>query len=264
MKKGWRAVWSGLLCVCLVFFMPACSKDGASETALQGTFQIVTTDDYPPFEYACADGTVTGMDMELLQAIADDQGLTIQVTVMGFNTGLQTVAAGQADGMMAALSVSDKRKLNYDFSDPYYHSGLILAVRQDNADITDYAALDQKKVAVQKSTQAELYAQELRDTYRFGIVAFDTAGQVHDAVLNGECDACWEEYAVLAGQIAMGKNLKTVGSQTVARSQFAFAVAKGTRGDLLKKFNQGLRNIKDNGKYEEIVNRYVPKEITVK
>ena len=79
---------------------------------------------------------------------------------------------------------------------------------------------------------------------------------MYQAVLNGTAVACFEDSSVINYAINnQDVKLKTVGER-VNSSEYGFAVKKGTNADLIEKFNAGLKNIKENGKYDEILAKY--------
>ena len=65
-----------------------------------------------------------------MESIAKLQGFNIRMDYRGFSAALQALESGQADGMIAGMTVTDERKKNYDFSDSYFDSGIQLAVKK--------------------------------------------------------------------------------------------------------------------------------------
>src|SRR5690606_13580213 len=102
-----------------------------------------------------------GFDIDLLVAIAEKLDLKLAVMDTGFDA-LQsgaTLAAGTCDLGASAMTITDERKANLDFSDPYYDSLQSLLVPVDSG-ITSIDDLDGKKVGVQQGTTGENYAKE--------------------------------------------------------------------------------------------------------
>ncbi|MEU2229283.1 transporter substrate-binding domain-containing protein, partial [Streptomyces sp. NPDC018347] len=92
------------------------------------TYTIATDLTFAPFEFENEDGKLVGIDIDLLNAIAEDQGFKVDIKQLGFDAALQAVQAGQADGVIAGMSITDARKQVFDFSDPYFESGVQMAV----------------------------------------------------------------------------------------------------------------------------------------
>ena len=96
---------------------------------------IATDTTFAPFEFEDKDGNFVGIDIDLINAIAEDQGFEIEIQSLGFNAAVQAVDAGQADGVIAGMSITDERKLSYDFSEPYFDSGVVMGIAADNEEI---------------------------------------------------------------------------------------------------------------------------------
>lgn len=79
---------------------------------------------------------------------------------------------------------------------------------------------------------------------------------MYEDVKSGNSVACFEDYPVLGYAIAKGQPLKLVGDLQAGNS-YGFAVQKGKNAELLEMFNTGLKNMKDNGKYQEILDTYI-------
>ena len=112
------------------------------------TWVIATDTAFKPFEYTDDSGNFVGIDMEILKAIAEDQGFKYDVQVLGWDASIAACQAGQADGMIAGASITDERKNSgWIFSDGYYDANQSMAVAE-NSDITGFDDLKGKKVAV--------------------------------------------------------------------------------------------------------------------
>ena len=71
----------------------------------------------------------------MLKAIAKDQNFQIELKPLGFDSSIQGVQSNQLDAMIAGMSITDERKKSFDFSDPYYDSGIQMAVKKGNEKI---------------------------------------------------------------------------------------------------------------------------------
>ena len=126
----------------------------APAAAQEPNYVIATDTTFAPFEFQDAQGNFVGIDMDLIREIAKDQGFTVDIKPLGFDAALQAVQANQVDGVIAGMSITDKRKQVFDFSDPYFESGIQMAVLEDNDDIKSYEDLKGKRVAVKNGTRA--------------------------------------------------------------------------------------------------------------
>lgn len=165
------------------------------------------------------------------------------------------VQAGQADGMIAGMTITDKRAETFDFSDGYFQDGQIMVVPADST-VTKLEDLKGQVVAVKTSTQGAAYAESVAEQYGFTIQYYEDSPTMYTAVINGTNAACFEDRSVVGWAIKTDSlALKTVG-EVVNPGEYGFAVKKGTNADLIKMFNDGLASIKENGTYDEILKKY--------
>ncbi|GMO38814.1 MAG: hypothetical protein Ta2B_18270 [Termitinemataceae bacterium] len=216
---------------------------------------IATDTTFAPFEFQ-QDQKYVGIDVDLIAAIAEEQKIEYTLKPLGFNAAVTALESGQASAVIAGMSITAERKLKYDFSAPYYDSGVVMAVKADNTDINSYADLKGKRVAVKIGTEGKTFAESIMDQYEFTIAAFDESPFMYEEVKTGNSVACFEDYPVMGYGIAQGNGLKMV-TDMEKGSSYGFAVLKGKNTELLQKFNAGLENIKANGKYQEIIDRYI-------
>ena len=189
------------------------------------TYIIATDTTFPPFDIPTADG-----EME----------------------GIQT---GQADGVIAGMSITEERKEKFDFSEPYYDADVTMAVAA-GSDIASYEDLKDQKVAVKTATNGADYAKSIADEYEFEIVEFKDSPTMYQDVQLGNTVACFEDFPVMAYNIQQGAPMQIPEGMTAAGSSYGFAVQKDQNTELLEMFDAGLKNIKENGVYDEIVAKY--------
>lgn len=230
----------------------------ASDNAGSGkVYKIATDTTFAPFEFENDKGEMVGIDLDLLKAISEDQGFTYELVVAGFSAATTGLEAGEYDAVIAGMSITDERKEKYDFSDPYYDSGVGMAVNADS-DIASYDDLNGKTVAAKIGTEGCAFAESIADQYGFTIVQFEDSSSMYQDVLAGNSVACFEDYPVLGYEISRGTAFKMPLEMEHGNS-YGFAVLKGQNTELLEMFNAGLKNMKDSGKYDEILDTYISK-----
>ena len=229
------------------------APDGANSNK---TYVIYSDNAFPPYEYLDnATNTYVGIDMDILAAVAKDQNIKCEVKNEGFDASMGAVQAGQADGMIAGMTITDKRRETFDFSEPYFEDGQILVVKKES-DVQSLADLKGKKIAVKTSTQGAAYAESKKDEYDLNLVYYEDSPTMYTAIENGTDDACFEDRMVIQYTIGSENlNLKTVG-EVINPGSYGFAVKKGANAELLEMFNKGLANIKANGEYDKILEKY--------
>lgn len=249
-----------MLSAVLGLFMLGVFSQPQIQAASEKTYTIDTDVTFPPFVYANTENKYVGIDLDLLRAIAKEEGFKVKIRPVGFNAAVQSVSAGQADGMIAGMSITEERKQKFDFSDPYYSAGIVMAVK-DGSGIKDLSELKGKKVAVKTGTAGADYANSIKDKYGFEIVTFDDSDGVYNDVINGNSAACFEDSAVMYYAIKNGLDLKVV-TKPANTTETGFAVKKGQNQELLKMFNEGLAKLKANGEYDKIIKKYTEGKAT--
>lgn len=253
-----------LLLLTAMLIMAACGSDDAAEDtggsgdgASEGqTYKVGIDTTYPPFEFE-ENGEYTGIDIDLITAIAESQGFEIQFEPMDFGGIIPALQAGQLDVAIAGMSITDERKKVVDFSDPYFDAGLSLVVAKDNTDIESLEDLEGKTVAVKSGTTGSKFAMDNEAEYGYTVAQFEDSPSMFQEVSNGNADVLLEDYPVIAYAIAeSGLDLKTVGERLTG-DQYGIAVLKGENADLLEKINTGLQELRDSGEYDEILDKYI-------
>lgn len=221
-------------------------------------FTIATDTTFAPFEFENEQGEYVGIDIDLIKAIAEDQGFEIDLQSLGFNAAVQALESGQCDGVIAGMSITPERQERYDFSNPYYDSGVVMGIAEDNTEIKGYEDLKGQKVAVKVGTEGSTFAESIMEQYGFELVYFDDSNSMYQDVKSKNAIACFEDYPVLLYGINNGIGLKVVTDMEKGNS-YGFAVKKGEDQDLLQMFNDGYKNVVDSGKYQEILDTYIKK-----
>ncbi|MCC9178059.1 amino acid ABC transporter substrate-binding protein/permease [Arthrobacter sp. zg-Y750] len=229
----------------------AFAADGVEDKS----FIVGTDTTFAPFEFR-QDGELVGIDMDLMNAIAEEEGFGVEIQSLGFDAALQSLQSNQVDGVIAGMSITDERRKVFDFSDPYFESGIQMAVAENNDDVKGYEDLRGKRVAVKTGTEGQTFAESIKGEYGFEVVAFAQSAQMYDDVKAGGSVAVFDDYPVLAYGVKSGNGLKTV-TEKEAGSSYGFAVNKGTNAELLAAFNEGLAELKASGEYQEILDTYL-------
>jgi glutamine transport system substrate-binding protein len=250
----------GLLAIFLMvsLFLAACggSDENAGGDSEAKEYKVGIDTTYPPFEFE-ENGEYQGIDIEIINAIAESQGFKIDFKPMDFGGIIPAMQAGQLDVAIAGMSITDERKKVVDFSEPYFDAGITLVVGKDNNDIKSIEDLKGKKVAVKKGTSGATFAQANASKYGYELVQFNDSPSMFQEVSNGNADVLIEDYPVIAYAIAQQDlGLKIVGER-LNGDQYGIAVLKGENQDLLEKINKGLAELKENGKYDEILKKYL-------
>ncbi|MDF7682904.1 ABC transporter permease subunit [Lactobacillus sp. ESL0679] len=219
------------------------------------TYEIGTDVTYPPFEFANDHNKYVGIDIDIINAVAKEEGFKVETKQVGFNGAVQSVQSGQLDGIIAGMTITKERQAKFDFGTPYFKTGVVMAVGK-NSKIKSFTDLKGKKVAIKTGTAAAQYATSLKKKYGFKTVTFDDSDNMYQDVLTGNSVACFEDQPVMQYAINQGMKLKIV-TKAANTGWYGFAVKKGTHSELIKMFNAGFAKIKANGTYNKIVGKYL-------
>lgn len=252
MKKIISILLAALMCIGVA----SCGQQSANNGPKD--YVIATDKGFSPFEFQDADGNIVGIDMDILAAIAEDQGFTYDLQYIGWDAAIAACQAGQANGMIAGASITDARKESgWIFSEGYYDATQGMAVAKDS-DIDSFEDLKGKKVAVKNGTMSNQYAESIKEEYGFEVITFPTSPDMYQAVTGGQVSACFDDTPILKYNIKIGElDMKYIDGTENEPAQYGFAIFDAANQELVDKFNQGLANIKASGKYDEIIAKYL-------
>ena len=233
---------------------------GQKATPVKSKYVIASDSSFAPFVFQNSSNQYTGIDMDLIKAIAEDQGFEIEITNPGFDAAINAVQSGQADGMIAGMSVTDARKETFDFSDSYYTANTILGVKESST-ISSYEDLKGKTVGVKNGTASQTFLTENQSKYGYKIKTFADGSSMYDSLNTGSIDAVMDDEPVLKYSISQGQKLK-IPIEGTPIGETAFAVKKGSNPELIEMFNNGLANLKASGEFQKILDKYLATDST--
>ena len=213
---------------------------------------------FRPFEFTDENGYFVGIDVDVLDAVAKDQGFNYAIESLGWDAAVAAVQAGQADGLIAGASITDERKASgWIFSEGYYNATQTFVVPADS-DIASYEDLSGKNVAVKNGTAGADFANSLKDEYGFTVTVFEDSPTMYQDVILGNSAACVEDTPIMADSIKVGNlALKIPEGMESDGAPYGFAIMNEANQELLDMFNAGLANIRENGTYDEIIAKYL-------
>lgn len=167
----------------------AASPDGLDQARARGKLVVCMEVGYDPFEVMAEDGKFTGYDVDLVQAVAKDLGLEVELRNVAFDGILNDLLTGQCDAVFSGMSITADRQQAVDFSRPYFSVGQVILKRKGDARIQKPADLDREgiTVATQQGTTGEQAVQRTMPKAR--ILRFPKADEACMAVVGGQADA---------------------------------------------------------------------------
>lgn len=140
-----------ILIVCTTFFMYGCSKN-------ENELVLATEAGFAPYEYY-EDGEIVGVDIDIANEIAKELGKELVIKDVSFDFVINEVKTGKADFAAAGISITPERAEEVDFTKEYAISNQVVVVKQ-GSNITTFDDIEDKKIAVQLGSVADLYAEE--------------------------------------------------------------------------------------------------------
>ncbi len=263
MKKILNFLLVGILILGLVAVSgctdSAQGSDTSDETVEEVPTYIVGTEPYfPPFEYADENNSneIIGFDVDLINAIAEDQGFEIEWKDLEFDALIPALQSGQIDIIVSGMTITEEREESVDFSDPYINAGLALAVAADNEEIQGVDDLEGKVAVVQQGSTGAAKADEFKEEGLIDEVIY--LAHVSDIVLsiqNGRADFMINDLPVTKSYISQNPGVIKIVDDQLQSESYGFAVKSGNT-ELLEKLNAGLENVKADGTYDEIMEKY--------
>ena len=246
----------------VAMLLAVCAASAAlciSASADEGkVYKIASDTVFKPFEYQDENGDHVGIDVDILAAVAEDQGFEYTIDFLGWDSAIAACQAGQADGMIAGASITDARKESgWIFSDGYYYATQSMAVKGDS-DIAGFEDLDGKTVGVKTGTMGATYAESLKDEFGFNLTYFEDSPTMYLAVAGGQVVACFEDTPIMITSIEdQNLDMKVVEGTANEGAPYGFAIFNADNQELVDLFNAGLADIIANGTYEEIIAKYL-------
>lgn len=225
------------------------------------TLIMATNAEFPPYEYHDSsttgpDGTdIVGIDVEIAAAIAEIMGRTLVIEDIQFASILPELQSGKADIGAAGITVTEDRLFNADFSDTYATAVQSIIVAADS-DIAGPHDLEGKLIGVQEGTTGDIYI-----TDEFGddnVERYLKGVDAVQALLQGKVDAVVIDNEPAKVFVSENEGLKLLDA-AYAEEEYAIAVKKGNT-ELLEQINAALAELKESGKLDEIVAKYITAE----
>lgn len=242
-----------LVAACAVSMMACGSKKEEAKDEKKDKLVMATNAEFPPYEYY-EGKEVVGIDADIAAAIAEEMGVELEIEDMAFDSIIPAVDSGKADMGLAGMTVTEDRLQNVDFSDTYAKATQVVIVKEDS-DIASPDDLKGKKIGVQLGTTGDIFASDIEDAT---VEQYNKGFEAVQAVTQGKIDAVIIDGEPAKEFVSEAEGLKIL-DEAFTEEEYAIAVAKGN-DDLLKDINKALANLKDSGKLDEIVAKYIKAE----
>jgi len=225
------------------------------------TIVAVTADDYQPLQFVDpASGKSIGWEYDAVNEIAKRLNAKVDWRHGSWDTMIEDIRQGTYDIGMDGISITDDRKKQVDFSDPYMLSQQFLLVRANETRFTDAKSLGAGNflIGAQTGTTNFYTALDVTGTDDKNpspkIKLFDTFGATVEALKAGDVDAVFMDNASAAGYMGASPNSFKIVGDPIGNDQFGFIFKQGS--DLVAPFNAGIAALKADGTLDALSKKW--------
>jgi polar amino acid transport system substrate-binding protein len=225
------------------------------ETIEEGILLVGTDTPYPPFEIG-QPPNISGYDIDVLNAMAEEMGLEVEYQDTSFDTIFRDVAQGRFDMAVAATTITPERERGVDFSDPYYLADQSLVVPEGETEISSQDDLGGAIVGAQDGTTGEAYANDETDAAE--VRGFPEGPDAINALRAGQVDAVIIDAPVAQDAVETQGGVE-IAEEIVTRELYGMFFPEDSDA-LREAVNEALATIKEDGTLEELYGEYFPDE----
>ena len=219
---------------------------------------VASSATYAPFAFENKDKQIVGFDIDIINAIARNQGLKIKLVNTPWSGIFAALNNGDVDLIISGVTINDKRKQSYDFSPPYFAAKQLIAVPKSSS-VASLKDLAGKKIAVvNASTADDVVSREFGKTNP-NLRRFESTPLIISELAGGGVDAAVGDNGVIAYRVAQNPALKTVDDKSFPEEAFGIVVKKGDKA-LQDKLAAGLAAIRADGSYNTIYKKWFDKD----
>ena len=252
-----RKYWLNTVIVCFLMMIIIIQIPMHVYADEKRTVAIGTNAEYAPFEYLDSNGDLTGFDIDLMNAIAEEAGFEVKWVDLPFDSLLGSIEAGDIEAIAASIAPTEERAKSVDFSDVYYSGSQSLVYRTDEK-YTDFSDIKGRTIAVLEGSQSDMIASGENTDY--GVVEDATVKRFKNAssaimeLKNKGADA-----VIIDTIIAEIFCKQTDGIEAVpvkgTEEDTVFCIEKGNT-EITELINDGLAKVKENGTYDTLYAKY--------
>lgn len=244
-----------LTALLLVAALSGCAAKGKTlaEVKAAGKLVVATSPDFPPFENL-ENGQVVGIEVDVMKLICEKLGVEMELAQMDFESVLPGIKSGKFDVGMSGITVTEERRKNALFTDPYCLAAQAIVVTADSP-IKTKADLSGKKVSVQSGTTAESFCTE----NGYSVNSYAANSDAEAALTTGKVDA-WVIDDLTAADMVAAYNAAhsdqlVILSEVMTTEPYGFAFTFGSE-DLVAEINKIVAELLADGTIKGIFEKY--------
>lgn len=215
---------------------------------------VGTNPEFPPFEYLNDAGAIDGFDMALMKEVATRINMDVSIESMEFKGLIGALDSGKINAIAAGMTITEERKGQCDFSNPYVQSVQVVLTKKGSA-IATAENLTGKTIAVQEGTTGDFIATD--DVKGSTVTRFKKYLDAITEMINGKADAVIIDSSPAKSFLAQYVDkIVQVPNLEMANEEYGIAVKKGDTA-LLAKINDALKKMKADGTFDKIYKQYI-------
>ncbi|MGG2084067.1 transporter substrate-binding domain-containing protein [Lysinibacillus pakistanensis] len=232
------------------------NADGATEQ--KQVLKVGTSADYAPFEYvdAAKGEDIIGFDIDLIKLVGEKIGVDMQVQDMDFNSLVPALQAGKIDVVISGMTPNPEREQVVDFTDKYNETEQVIIVKKESG-IKKEADLAGKKIGVQTASIQENLGNNIAKKVDATVEGRTRIPEIIQDMMSKRLDAGVLEGGVAKGYLKTNDKLAAFPVEEQPEDFKAIAVPKGS--DLKDKINKALKELADEGKIQELEEKWLEK-----
>ncbi|MHA6259800.1 basic amino acid ABC transporter substrate-binding protein [Sporosarcina sp. CAU 1771] len=257
MKRRIRLFTMLIFVLSLGLLLAACgtkSEDTGSTGGDTGKKKLIVGTDatYAPMESMDEKGNIVGIDIDIVNAIAEELGIEVEYKNYGWEPLFPAVDSGEVDFAVSSITITKDRQKSYDFTDPYFIANQLILVPEEST-VTNFQDLKDLRVAVQINTTGHIVTQGLLGDTSTKILAAETMPLAITEMINGNADASVGDNAVVIEYKNQNPDVKvkTIEDDSFEKEYYGLMVKKGNT-EIVDLLNKGIQAVKDSGKLKEI------------
>lgn len=246
-----------IVSLCLVAVMALAMMTGfaACGKKEEKVLVMATNAQFPPYEYYEGE-KIVGIDAEIAAAIAEELGMKLKIEDIEFGSIVAGVQTGKYDMGVAGMTITEDRLKNVNFSESYATGIQVVIVKSGSSiksldDLT--AAGSNLKIGVQQDTTGDIFSTE--DFGENCVLRFNKGADAVQALVTGKVDCVIIDNEPAKAFVAANEGLVILDTE-YAVEDYAICVAKENT-ELLNDINAAIAKLKENGKLQEIIDKYI-------
>ncbi|PLX46014.1 MAG: amino acid ABC transporter substrate-binding protein [Deltaproteobacteria bacterium] len=249
------AIFTALVVALVAGFAQAGTID---EILDRGTLKVGMEPGYMPFELRNKKGEVIGFDVDMANRMAKAMGVKLEIVPTAWDGIIAALVTNKFDILMSGMTLTQERNLRINFADPYIVIGQAILLRKELAgEVKSYKDLNDSKYKVTSKLGTTGEQATKKHIPKCTYISFETEQEAMMEVVNGKADAFVYDLPYLGPAMAQkGEGKLVLLDKPFTYEPLAWAVKKGD-ADFLNWLNNFLRQIKNDGVYDKIYEKWI-------